>query len=41
MGRPTRYSTTVTSGSYNKGNVAIGTNPINYDQLQLQVGTIV
>jgi hypothetical protein len=30
MGNPIKYSTTVTSGSYQKGNVAIGTNPIGY-----------
>lgn len=30
MGNPIKYSITSTSGSYNKGNVAIGTNPINY-----------
>lgn len=31
MPNPTKYSTTSTSGSYQKGNVAIGTNPIAYD----------
>jgi len=30
MGNPIKYSTTVTSGSYNKGNNAIGVNPIGY-----------
>jgi hypothetical protein len=30
MGNPIKYSSTVTSGSYNKGNVAVGTNPINH-----------
>ena len=30
MGNPIKYSATVTSGSYQKGNVAIGTNPIGY-----------
>lgn len=30
MGNPIKYSTTVTSGSYNKGNVAVGTNSINH-----------
>jgi hypothetical protein len=31
MPRPIKYSPTTTSGSYQKGNVAIGTNPIAYD----------
>jgi hypothetical protein len=30
MGNPIKYSATVTSGSYNKGNVAIGTNTISF-----------
>jgi len=30
MGNPTKYSVTVTSGSYNKGNVAVGTNTISF-----------
>jgi hypothetical protein len=30
MGNPIKYSATVTSGSYNKGNVAIGTNTIGF-----------
>ena len=31
MPNPIKYSTTSTSGSYQKGNVAIGTNPVAYD----------
>ena len=30
MGRPVKYSTTTTSGSYQKGNVAIAVNSINF-----------
>ncbi len=30
MGNPIKYSSTVTSGSYNKGNVAVGTNTISF-----------
>jgi hypothetical protein len=30
MGNPIKYSTSVTSGSYQKGNTAIGVNSINY-----------
>jgi hypothetical protein len=30
MGNPIKYSTSVTSGSYQKGNNAIGVNPISY-----------
>ena len=30
MGNPIKYSTSVTSGSYQKGNNAIGVNPIGY-----------
>jgi len=30
MGNPIKYSTSSTSGSYNKGNVAVGTNTIGF-----------